>query len=69
MTVHLKTALSTVSFATLAPIVKKAKEEISFFGGRYISLEGYEGYIDIDGLAACAMTLANAKSDFSLEER
>lgn len=33
MTVHSKTALSTVSFVTLAPIVKKAKEEISFFGG------------------------------------
>ncbi|CRX37631.1 hypothetical protein [Estrella lausannensis] len=70
MTIHLQTALCRASnFFEIAPIVKNAKEDISFFGGRYIYAEGYEGTVDIDAIAARFMELQETHFEPTEEER
>lgn len=70
MTIELKTALSSNSnFIEFASIVKKAKEDISFFGGRYIYAEGYKGSVDIEALAARAIELIVGNYEFDEQER
>ncbi|CDR34248.1 hypothetical protein [Criblamydia sequanensis] len=70
MTIELKTALSSSSnFIEFASIVKKVKEDISFFGGRYIYAEGYKGSIDIEALASRAIELMANNYEFNQEER
>ena len=51
MNQQIQTALVNVSsFVELASIVKDAKEDITFFGHRYIYVQGYEGTLTIDAL-------------------
>ena len=70
MTIELKKALySNSNFINFASIVKKAKEDISFFGGRYIYAEGYKGSVDIEALAARAIELIAGNFEFNEEER
>jgi len=70
MTIQLKTAISNASnFIELAPIVRNAKEAISFFGARYIYVEGYGGSVDIDAIAARFMALQKTHFEPTEEER
>ena len=43
----------SVSFSDLLPIAKKAKAELSFWGCRYIVVNGYKGSLPIDTLNKC----------------
>jgi hypothetical protein len=73
MLIQLQTALDNASdFIALNHIVRNAKEDISFFGGRYIyaeGYEGYEGYVDIDAIAARFMILQKTHFELAQEER
>jgi len=60
---------NVISFAELEPIVKEAKEDISFCGVRYIYVPGYEGSLHIDALAEKVMELVRKNFDFDEQER
>ncbi|CDR34239.1 hypothetical protein [Criblamydia sequanensis] len=66
----LSQAVSKASnFIEFGAIVKKAKEDISFFGGRHIYVEGYAGSVDIEILAARTIALIVGNYEFTEEER
>jgi hypothetical protein len=70
MSIKLETALSNVSnFLDIAPIIENAKEDISFFGWRCIYVDGYEGCVGIDAIAARFMSLQETHFEPSEEER
>ena len=56
------------SLSDVFPIIKKAKEEISFFGCRYISVEGYDGALPIHALSARVMELAKTTLNTSQKD-
>ena len=56
------------SFTDLLPIVKKTKEDISFFGCRYIYIEDYDGTLPISALASRVMQLAKTTLNYSQED-
>lgn len=62
MVQQLKTALeSATSYAELAAIVDEAREEVTFFGHRYVYLDSYEGTLPLDSLALRVMGLLAEK--------
>lgn len=64
-----QSVLSNISsFTDLLPIVRKAKEDISFFGCRYIYIEEYDGTLPINALASRVMELAKSTINFSQDE-
>lgn len=66
----LNTFLSTaISFVELAPVVRQIRENISFFGWRYLYVPTYEGELHIDALANRVTQLAWDTRGFSEEER
>ena len=52
----------------MLPIVEKAKEDISFFGCRYIYIEKYDGTLPINALASRVMEVAKNTINYSEEE-
>lgn len=47
----IKTVLPTIqTFASLRPIVEQADVHLSFFGSRYVTVRGYEGYLTLDAI-------------------
>ncbi|CRX38732.1 hypothetical protein [Estrella lausannensis] len=70
MAIDLQTALNNATnFIEIASIVRNSKEDISFFGGRYIYAEGYEGSVEIDAIAERFMTLQKTHFEPDEEER
>ena len=66
MNQQIQTALVNVpSFVELESIVKDAKEDISFFGHRYIYVKGYKGTLSIDALALSVVMLVSKGLDFN----
>ena len=66
MNQQIQTALVKVSsFVELESIVKDAKEDITFFGHRYIYVKGYKGTLSINALALSVMMLASKDIDFN----
>ena len=57
------------SYTDLLPIIEKVKEDISFFGCRYIYIEDYDGSLPINTLASRVMELAKTALNYSLEDR
>lgn len=69
----IKTALAQASsFAELAPIIRAAREGVSFWGKRYVHVNGYEGKALIDDLATCVTELfwrnINERIEFNDED-
>jgi hypothetical protein len=57
------------SFSELLPIAQRAEPHLSFWGSCYITVAGYEGSIDIDGLASRTLQLMRQfNHDFSIRE-
>lgn len=70
MNQQIQTALVNVSsFVELAILVKNAKENVSFFGHRYIYIDGYEGTLSIDALALRVMTLVRQNINFNQDDQ
>ncbi|WP_042279562.1 hypothetical protein [Candidatus Protochlamydia sp. R18] len=66
----MKFNLNNVTHLTeLFSIVKNAKENISFWGYRYIYIVGYENTLPIDALASKLIELVRVDFDFSEDER
>ncbi|MBA3722219.1 MAG: hypothetical protein H0W88_07450 [Parachlamydiaceae bacterium] len=57
----------TSTYRELEPVFKKAKEDISFFGCRYIFVEGYSGTLHINDLASHVMNLLE-KTNYEFDE-
>lgn len=56
------------SFETLDPFVQNAKEEISFFGYRYIYVDGYKDVLRIDSLAKRVLEILSENFKFEFDE-
>ena len=59
----------TQSFAELRKIVEKSQPNLSFFGSRYITVEGYEGTLPINSLAKRVLEIRNKDFEFDEIER
>lgn len=57
------------SFEALDTFVKNSKEEISFFGYRYIYVDGYKGVLPIDALAKRVLEILSKDFEFDEKER
>jgi len=61
--------VNTQSLADLLKLVEVASEEVSFWCGRYVIVEGYQGTLSIDALAACLFILAAKDVNFNEIDR
>ena len=57
------------SFTQLSQIAEKAEPKLSFWGCRYIEVDGYGGYLGIDDLAARTMQLLKENRHFEEDQR
>jgi len=56
-------------FSKLCEIIEKPKVRLTFWGGRYFSVEGYEGEFAIDDLAMRISKMVEKNFEFSEEQR
>jgi len=68
---NIQTALSNArSFSELLPIAQHAEVNISFWGSRYVCVNGYQGTLEVDALASKTLELLRQTNyEFSEEER
>jgi len=68
--INIKNAIYNANtFTELCQIAENAEPKLSFWGGRYVEVKGYDGYLDIDDLAARTMQLIKDNPHFEEEER
>ena len=66
----LRTAIGAArSFRELCPLVRHAEVRLSFWGSRYIQVQGYRGTLPIDALAKRVMELIKQNPNFDQHER
>lgn len=68
---NIQTALSNArSFSELLPIAQHAEVNITFWGSRYVCVNGYQGTLDVDALASKTLELLRQTNyEFSEQER
>jgi hypothetical protein len=68
---HIQQKISeTRSFSELLPLSQHAEVKLSFWGGRYVCVDGYKGTLDVDALASKTLELLRQKKyEFSEDER
>ena len=64
-----KTLSETRTMAEFLPIVRNASAEFSFWGARYVSVEGYDGSLSVDALAERIEELVDKNYEFDETER
>lgn len=57
------------SYEKLCSLTEKAEPKISFWGSRYIVIEGYEGYLDLHSITQCLFQLIEKNYEFNEKER
>ncbi|PIS00538.1 MAG: hypothetical protein COT84_06980 [Chlamydiae bacterium CG10_big_fil_rev_8_21_14_0_10_35_9] len=67
---QIQSALNNVqTFNELLPIAERATSHISFFGSRYVTVRGYEGFLEIDALIEKVEEIIARKPLWSEETR
>lgn len=68
---YINEALSQIdSFSEMEPIAQKAQAKLSFWGTRYLYVEGYEGTLDIDAIGARVIEILHRiRCEFTEAER
>ncbi|PIS00848.1 MAG: hypothetical protein COT84_05200 [Chlamydiae bacterium CG10_big_fil_rev_8_21_14_0_10_35_9] len=64
-----QTLYSIKTFRELAPIAEKASAHLSLLGDRYVTVEGYEGFLSLDDLADKVKELVMRKVPWTEENR